>query len=151
MEGSVILSGSFISLKSTVPKAAARMYPTTRPNSTESCFQYDFANTWNKIQESSVTPPRIQLTAEPNCGLSVPPPNEPTPTDRRENPIDVTTHAATIGATIFLQYFAKIPSVPSTIPPTIIAPIAVSYPYWGSYVTQNGNKGKTDSHHNGQA
>ena len=44
-------------------------------------------------------------------------------TVNKEYPIAVTTEAATIGEMIFLQYFAKRPSVPSKIPPQITAPI----------------------------
>ena len=66
--------------------------------------------------------PSNRFFQEPKSGEPEPPPNDVAPTERRENPIEVTTLAATIGDTIFLQYLAKSPKVPSTRPPTSIAP-----------------------------
>lgn len=43
--------------KSTIPMHTATIYPTTSPNRTESCFQYDFANIWTSRQHASVTTP----------------------------------------------------------------------------------------------
>lgn len=81
------------------------------------------------MQLTRVTIPSIQLLAEPKSAAPVPPPKEAAPTERSENPIAVTTVAATIGEITFIQYFAKSPRSPSTIPPINTAPIRVPYPY----------------------
>ncbi len=82
------------------PDAIAKRLTTlviaTSPNNTESCFQYDFARILNMIQHSNVMVPRIQLVADPKFSLPLPPPKEDAPTESRENPIAVTTLAATI-------------------------------------------------------
>ena len=81
------------------------------------------------IQQRRVTVPSIQFFAEPKSAAPAPPPKEDAPTDNNEKPIAVTTVAATIGEIILIQYFARRPSKPSTIPPTKTAPIRVAYPY----------------------
>lgn len=78
---------------------------------------------WNRIQQSSVTEPRIQFSAEPKSALPLPPPKEVAPTVSSEKPIAVTTLADTIGAMTLIQNFAKSPSMPSTMPPMSTAPI----------------------------
>ena len=76
----------------------------------------------NKMQASSVTPPNTQFSQAPKFLLPLPPPKELAPTDNNEKPMDVTTLAATIGATILIQYLANNPKTPSTIPPINTAP-----------------------------
>ena len=116
--------------KSTTPMHNATIYPTTSPNKTESCLKYDFANILKIIQHSNVIVPSIQFCTEPKSAFDAPPPNESAPTDKSENPIAVTTVAATIGDTILIQYLDKSPSIPSTIPPISTAPIIAPYPYF---------------------
>ena len=70
------------------------------------------------MQASSVTPPNTQFSQAPKFLLPLPPPKELAPTDNNEKPMDVTTLAATIGATIL----ANNPKTPSTIPPINTAP-----------------------------
>ena len=72
--------------------------------------------------------PKIQFVAEPKLSFPLPPPNDAAPTDNNENPIAVTTLAATIGVMIFVQYFANSPKIPSMIPPTNTAPTIAGYP-----------------------
>lgn len=48
------------------------------------------------MQLTRVTIPSIQLLAEPKSAAPVPPPKEAAPTERSENPIAVTTVAATM-------------------------------------------------------
>ena len=66
--------------------------------------------------------PSIRFSAEPKSA-AYPPPKDLAPTENYEYPMAVTTEAATIGAIILLQYFAKGPITPSNIPPIITAPI----------------------------
>src|SRR5574344_109127 len=112
-----------------MPIQAANIYPATNPNNTDNCFQNDLAKILNPIQHNNVNVPRIQFFTEPKFSLPLPPPNDEAPTDNNENPIAVTTLAATIGVINFVQYFAKSPSRPSTIPPTSTAPTIAPYPY----------------------
>ncbi len=114
--------------KSTTPINTATIYPTISPNKTESCLKYDFAKILKIIHESNVIVPRIQFVAEPKFSLPLPPPKELAPTERREKPMEVTTLAATIGDISLIQYFAKRPRTPSTIPPTRTAPTMALYP-----------------------
>ena len=114
--------------KSTTPIITATIYPTISPNKTESCLKYDFAKILKIIHESNVIVPRIQFVAEPKFSLPLPPPKELAPTERREKPMEVTTLAATIGDISLIQYFAKRPRIPSTIPPTRTAPTMALYP-----------------------
>ena len=114
--------------KSTTPIITATIYPTISPNKTESCLKYDFAKILKIIHESNVIVPRIQFVAEPKFSLPLPPPKELAPTERREKPMEVTTLAATIGDISLIQYFAKRPRTPSTIPPTRTAPTMALYP-----------------------
>ena len=76
---------------------------------TDNCLKYDFAKILKRIQQSSVNVPRIQFVAEPKVSLPLPPPKEAAPTDNKENPIAVTTVAATIGVIRRSQYFARSP------------------------------------------
>ena len=78
---------------------------------------------WNRMQQSSVTEPRIQFVAEPKSSLPLPPPKEFAPTVSREKPMAVTTLAETIGAMILSQNFANSPRMPSTSPPMRTAPM----------------------------
>ena len=98
------------------------MYPTTRPASTDNCFRYPLLRTFQSRHTASVIVPRSRFCAEPKSSL-YPPPKDLAPTVNSENPIEVTTEAATTGVMIFRQYFARRPSVPSMIPPIITAPI----------------------------
>lgn len=91
-------------------------------------MKYDFAKILKIIHESNVIVPRIQFVAEPKFSLPLPPPKELAPTERREKPMEVTTLAATIGDISLIQYFAKRPRTPSTIPPTRTAPTMALYP-----------------------
>ena len=77
---------------------------------------------WNSRQQIRVTVPRIQFDGAPKFSLPLPPPKEAAPTDNRENPIEVTTLAETIGVISFIQYFANSPRIPSISPPTRTAP-----------------------------
>ena len=112
--------------KSTIPMAAATTYPTTRPNNTDNCFQKDFAKMLNPMQQAKVMPPRIRFFAEPKSALPLPPPKDAAPTDNRENPIAVTTLAATTGVINLVQYFASSPRMPSAKPPISTAPMMAS-------------------------
>ena len=122
IEGNAITAVPFSDEKSTTPIHTAAIYPANSPKRTESCLKYDFANMLNNRQQSNVNTPKIQFVAEPNSLLPLPPPNEDAPTESSEKPIAVTTLAATIGVIILVQYFAKRPSTPSTIPPIKTAP-----------------------------
>ena len=73
--------------------------------------------------------PTIQFLVDPKSGEPKPPAKELAPTESSEKPMAVTTVAATMGDIIFIQYFAKSPSRPSTIPPTITAPISTPMPW----------------------
>lgn len=88
--------------KSTTPMQRDTIYPTISPKRTDSCFQNDFANILKRIQLNNVIVPIIQLVAEPKFSLPLPPPKEDAPTDRSENPIEVTTLADTIGVISFI-------------------------------------------------
>ena len=127
-EGTAIIEVPESEEKSTTPINTATIYPTISPNKTESCLKYDFAKILKIIHESNVIVPRIQFVAEPKFSLPLPPPKELAPTERREKPMEVTTLAATIGDISLIQYFAKRPRTPSTIPPTRTAPTMVLYP-----------------------
>ena len=111
-------------LKSTLPMNTASTYPTIRPNSTESCLVLPFASTWNTRHAASDTHPSTRLCGEPKSAAPEPPPNEVAPTLSSENPMDVTTTAATMGEMMRRQYFANKPSTPSKMPPTMMAPMA---------------------------
>ena len=67
---------------------------------------------------------------------------------KRENPMAVTTEAATTGVMIFLQYFARSPSIPSKIPPTISRADNCRISVVGGYGTENCYKGKAHAHNN---
>ena len=127
-EGTAIIEVPESEEKSTTPIITATIYPTISPNKTESCLKYDFAKILKIIHESNVIVPRIQFVAEPKFSLPLPPPKELAPTERREKPMEVTTLAATIGDISLIQYFAKRPRTPSTIPPTRTAPTMALYP-----------------------
>ena len=51
--------------RSTLPINTARIYPTTSPASTDSCFRYPRARMFQPRQTVSVTVPRSRLEAEP--------------------------------------------------------------------------------------
>ena len=71
--------------------------------------------------------PRMRFWAEPKSS-EYPPPKDLVPTVKRENPMAVTTDAASIVEIIFFHYFASNPSVPSLIPPIMTAPTTAGYP-----------------------
>ena len=110
-----------IRLKSTFPRKMAITYPTISPASTDSCFKYPFAKMFHRRQVRRVMVPRIRFWAEPKSS-AYPPPTDLAPTVKRENPIAVTTEAATTGVMILRQYLARSPRVPSKIPPMSTAP-----------------------------
>ena len=85
-------------------------------------------NTWQSRQVSRVTEPTIQLCAAPKSAAPCPPAKLLAPIGSNEKPIAVTTVAATIGEMILIQYFAKRPRIPSTMPPMMTAPINVPIP-----------------------
>ena len=78
---------------------------------------------WKRMQQISVMRPRIQFCAEPKSALPEPPPKDAAPTLSSEKPMAVTTVEETIGEISLIQYFAKRPRIPSTIPPTSTAPM----------------------------
>ena len=63
----------------------------------------------------------IQMVFQ-NTLSAYPPPKDLAPTVKRENPMAVTTEAATTGVMILRQYLARSPRVPSKIPPMSTAP-----------------------------
>ncbi len=119
--GKEMIPPDIIRLKSTFPRKMAMTYPTIRPASTDSCFKYPLAKMFHKRQVSRVTVPRIRFWAEPKSS-AYPPPKDLAPTVKRENPMAVTTEAATTGVMILRQYLARSPRVPSKIPPMSTAP-----------------------------
>ena len=114
--------------RSTIPMHSARIYPAISPKSTDNERINPFAQTWNKRHMSRVTLPTIQLFVLPKSAAPCPPAKEFAPIGRSENPIAVTTDAATTCGMSFIQYFANRPSVPSINPPIITAPISVPIP-----------------------
>ena len=111
--------------KSTLPIRTATAYPMTSPNSTESCLVLPFAITWNTRHATSETVPNSRFSNDAKSSAPLPPPNDSAPTPSSENPMDVTTTAATMGDMMRRQYFANRPSPPSMTPPTMMAPMAV--------------------------
>ena len=120
--GREIIPSEKITDKSTFPIMIATIYPTMRPARTDNCFSYPFAKMFHPRQTTRVIVPNNKFDAEPKSSV-YPPPKDLAPTVNKEYPIAVTTDAATIGAMIFLQYFAKRPIIPSKSPPQITAPI----------------------------
>ena len=108
--------------KSTLPRGMATRYPTTRPKSTESCLVAPLARPWNTRHARSETVPRMRFVALPKSSAPEPPPKEAAPTPSSENPIEVTTTAATMGVMIRRHQRANKPSSPSMRPPTMTAP-----------------------------
>lgn len=106
----------------------ARIQPAMRPMSTDSDRRNPLANTWQSRQANSVTLPTIQLSMLPKSAAPSPPAKELAPTGSSENPMAVTTVAATTCGISFIQYLAKSPSSPSSTPPTITAPMRVPMP-----------------------
>ena len=96
--------------------------------STDSDRRNPLANTWQSRQANSVTLPTIQLSMLPKSAAPSPPAKELAPTGSSENPMAVTTVAATTCGISFIQYLAKSPSSPSNTPPTITAPMRVPMP-----------------------
>ena len=90
-------------------------------------YKYPFAKQFHTRHVTKVIVPRSKFCAEPKSS-AYPPPKDLAPTVKSENPIAVTTDAATIGEIIFLQYFANNPKIPSNTPPISTAPITVGYP-----------------------
>ena len=126
--GSVATEASPSPLKSTIPKASESTYPTINPTSTDSERAIPFAKTIVSMQASKVTEPTIQLFTLPKSGAPCPPAKLFAPTGNSENPIAVTTVAATTCGMSFVHLFGKSPRHHSTTPPTMTAPTSAPIP-----------------------
>ena len=72
------------------------------------------------------------------------------PTPKSENPIEVTTTAATMGVMMRRHQRANRPSTPSMRPPTMTAPRAPQQPWVAAMRAGHGDEGEADAHDNGK-
>ena len=98
----------------------------------------------------SVMEPTVQLAALPKSAAPCPPPKLFVPMGSSEIPIAATTVAATTWGMSFVHLLGKSPRQPSTMPPTITAPISVPMP-WVVAIDGEGKEGEGDAHDDGKA